>query len=141
MFIDCGNWELATNFFVLVTTRFTVTKWHYFGLLLIVFGQPYLFSHRLTPYWCDAGVHLHPNAFNTLWWMHRHHENHGWVIFCILLFDMKMHKCLEQILMGAMWKLESKWNILSLWHSTTFTWEMGLVWNLKMCWKFFECWC
>ncbi len=99
------------------------------------------FWPRLTLYWHDARVCLHPNVFDTLWWMHKCHENLSCVIFSILLFDVGMHKCLQKILMGAMWKLKSKWSIFSLRHSTTFTWEMGLVWNLKMCWKFFKCWC
>jgi hypothetical protein len=45
--------------------------------------------------------------------------------FCILLFDMRMHECLEKILRWAKWKC----NISFLMHSSTFTLQFGFVWN------------
>jgi hypothetical protein len=52
------------------------------------------------------------------------------VIFRILLFDMGMHKSLEEILIGAKWKWKLEWNISSLWW---FNYFYIIIWS---CMKF-----
>ncbi len=63
------------------------------SLLSLPHVAQYGFWPRLTLSWHDVGLHLCPTRHVTSWWMPKHYDNPGWIMFLKLkgklLFDAK----------------------------------------------------